>query len=60
MAWYRKAAAAGEPGAMRNIGTNYYNGQGVTKDRAEAIRWYKKAAEAGDDVSKKWLVEHPE
>ena len=30
------------------------------KDLAEARRWYRKAADAGDERSKKWLAEHPE
>ena len=26
----------------------YYNGQGVTQDDSEAVRWLRKAAEQGD------------
>jgi TPR repeat protein len=33
---------------MRNLGLLYENGLGVTKDAAEAARWYQKAADAGD------------
>ena len=47
---YEKAAAAGYPTAMHNIGVLYATGEGVKKDDAEAMRWYKKAADAGDPL----------
>ncbi len=31
--------------AQYNLGICYANGQGVTKDEAEAVKWYRKAAE---------------
>ena len=31
---------------MFNLGVAYDNGEGVTKDVAEALRWYRKAADA--------------
>ena len=30
-----------------NLGNCYYNGDGVTQDYAEAVKWYHKAAEQG-------------
>jgi TPR repeat protein len=48
VAWFRKAAEAGEPLGMTNLGYVYENGYGVEKDHKEAITWYRKAAEAGD------------
>jgi TPR repeat protein len=30
----------------------YLQGMGVTADKAEAIRWFKKAAAAGDEDAK--------
>lgn len=33
----------------------YKNGYGVPKDRAEAIKWYKKAAAQGNEAAKKEL-----
>ncbi len=33
---------------MFNLGVTYEQGRGVEKDTAEAVRWYRKAAEAGD------------
>ena len=40
-------AANGDAEAQNNLGNCYYNGEGVTKDYAEAVRWYRKAAEQG-------------
>jgi hypothetical protein len=32
---------------MNNLGVLYKTGLGVTKDLAEAVKWYRKAADAG-------------
>lgn len=32
---------------MSHIGDMYAEGQGVPKDEAEAVKWYRKAAEKG-------------
>ena len=40
-------AANGDADAQFNLGKRYYKGEGVTKDFAEAVRWYRKAAEQG-------------
>jgi TPR repeat protein len=43
-----KAADAGSiAGAMIFIGMLYQNGLGVPQDYAEAIKWFRKAADAG-------------
>lgn len=47
-AWYRKAAARGNPSAEDNVGSAYQNGSGVKRDEAKALAWYRKAADAGD------------
>jgi TPR repeat protein len=60
MVWYRAAAAAGEPQAMRAIGLLYDKGSGVAKDHSQAVLWYRKAAAAGDQVSRDWLAKHPQ
>lgn len=39
-----KAAAANYTPAQRCVGYLYRNGQGVAKDPAEAVKWYRKAA----------------
>ena len=47
MRWYRSAAERGHPGAQFNLGAAYANGEGVTRDYAEAVTWLRKAAEQG-------------
>jgi TPR repeat protein len=37
--WYRKAAEQGNAIAQTNLGTMYFQGQGVPQDYAEAVRW---------------------
>ena len=41
-------AANGDAAAQNNLGLCYAEGEGVTKDYAEAVRWWRKAAEQGD------------
>ncbi len=48
---YDKAAAAGYPMALNNIGGMYEGGDGVRADNAEAARWYRKAVEAGEPIA---------
>ena len=55
--WYEKAAAAGDAGAMHNLGGLYENGQGVPEDDAKAREWFEKAAAAGDVDATKALAE---
>jgi TPR repeat protein len=38
---------------MTNLGVCYEDGMGVQKDRAEALRWYKKAAALGNEKAKR-------
>ena len=45
--WYRKGADTGDRFAMYYMGRAHEFGLGVTKDRAEALRWYQKSAAAG-------------
>ena len=47
---YRLAAAQGHADAQGNLGLMFQHGQGVAKNRAEAIRWYRLAAAQGDAV----------
>ncbi len=42
--------------AQTNLGMMYYNGKGVEQNYAEAVRWYKKAAEQ-DDVDAKDMLD---
>jgi uncharacterized protein len=51
MAWYRKAAEAGEARGMRKLGVMYETGSGgLADDDEQAVAWYRKAAEAGDVI----------
>jgi TPR repeat protein len=43
----RIAAARGEAEAQNNLGVMYANGRGVPQDYAEAVSWFRKAAEQG-------------
>ncbi len=44
---YLKAARQGHDQAAAKIGAMYATGQGVTRNRAEAVHWLEKAAEGG-------------
>ena len=46
--WYRKAAALGHAGAMRELGRRCFNGYGVPKSYEDAVQWYLRAAEKGN------------
>ena len=41
-------AKQGDAGAQFMLGDCYYRGEGVEKDFAEAVKWYRKAAAQGD------------
>ncbi len=45
---FRVWAMQGYANAQYNLGLMYDNGQGVVQDYAEAVRWFRKAAEQGD------------
>jgi TPR repeat protein len=42
-----KEAEGGDVVAQYNLGIFYANGRGVTKNNMEAVKWYRKSAEAG-------------
>jgi len=43
----KKQAAAGDAKAQYNLGVAYANGYGVSEDKPEAVRWWRKAADQG-------------
>jgi TPR repeat protein len=45
---YMKAAQKGYPVAMKYVGYAYYSGEGVARNPAEAVRWYRQAADSGN------------
>ena len=44
---WRPLAEQGYASAQYNLGQMYRNGQGVPQDDAEAVKWYRLAAEQG-------------
>ncbi|MBT5031123.1 MAG: SEL1-like repeat protein, partial [Proteobacteria bacterium] len=46
------AAEQGYSGAQTNLGTLYYYGRGVERNRDKAIEWYRAAADQGDLVAR--------
>ena len=44
---YRAKAEAGDASAMNSLGCAYHNADGVERDYARAMQWYKQAAEKG-------------
>src|SRR5208283_4132294 len=44
-------AESGDAVSQINLGKMYENGQGVSQDQTEAVKWYRKAAVQGDDVA---------
>lgn len=55
--WYTKAAEQGYVAALREMGGRYRYGNGVETDIAKAIECYQKAAEKGDEDSRRILNE---
>ena len=47
LATVQTMAAAGDADAAFELGERYYFGEGLPVDPAEAVRWYRVAAEAG-------------
>jgi TPR repeat protein len=47
----------GHADAQNNLGTCYYNGQGVPQDYAQAAGWYRKAADQGFALAQRKLEE---
>lgn len=45
---YRAKAEAGDASAMNSLGCAYHNADGVERDYAKAMQWYKQAAEKGE------------
>jgi hypothetical protein len=54
---YSKTAGQGDPVEQNHLGYMYRNGQGVTKNEAEAVKWYRRAAEQGNVDAKQDLKE---
>jgi len=55
MNYYLIAANKGNSAAQNNIGVMYEKGLGVPKNNVKALKWYRKAAEQGNEVSKEHI-----
>lgn len=44
--------------AMYELGRCYFFGFGVEENKIEAVEWFRKAAEAGEEGAQEWLREH--
>jgi len=44
----KQRAAKGDADAQNNLGSAYYNSDGLPKDYAEAVKWWRKSAEQGN------------
>ena len=45
-----QAVEAGDSQAMFNLGQSYQYGAGVEQNESEAVKWYCRAAMAGNDI----------
>jgi TPR repeat protein len=55
----RSLAEQGDAKAQFALGTMYHYGQGVAQDHAEALRWWREAAEQGViDAAGLYVVQH--
>ena len=45
----------GDAFAQNNLADMYAKGRGVPESKAEAIKWFRRAAEKGNDIAKKNL-----
>ena len=59
MAWYKKAADAGDLSALVSVGDLYASGLGVEQDYEIAAEWYLKAAEKGYKVAQDLVSSNP-
>ena len=50
-------AEQGNAKAQYNVGLMYDKGWGVPKNDAEAVKWYRMAAEQGNELAKYYLEE---
>ncbi len=52
---YHEKALRGDANAMAVLGTMYYNGLNVPANRAEGLKWLRRAAEKGNTAARKQL-----
>lgn len=52
---YKKKAEQGNARSQYNLGLCYAIGEGVAKDYKQAVYWYRKAADQGNETAK-WAL----
>ena len=50
-----QAATQGDTTAQFNLGLKYYNGEGVSEDFREAVKWFRMAAKQGHATAQSYL-----
>lgn len=55
LAQLRAAAAAGDSDACFELGYRYHLGRDLPEDHTESVKWYRIAAEQGNDTALEWL-----
>jgi len=50
--WWRRSAENGNSKAQVSLGAMYYDGKGVAKDMAQALKWHYISIENGSDDAK--------
>lgn len=53
--WYFEAARRGHPAAQYSLGILFLTGKGVEQSNPEAMKWMRRAAEAGHEDAKKFV-----
>jgi len=53
---WQPLAYQGDASAQSNLGLMYATGQGVPQDYAEAVRWYRRAADQGHASPPAWVI----
>src|ERR1700693_4083418 len=53
----KQQAFAGDVNAQVQLGVNYLTGDGVAKDDAEALTWFRKAADQDNPVAERYMAE---
>ena len=56
--WYLEAAKLEDDECQCKIAEIYYTGKGVPQDKAEGVKWYRRAAQQGNESAKQWLKQY--
>ena len=59
LALWRAPAEKGDCSAQNNMGVLYARGEGVARDKAAAIGWFRLAVEQGFSITQTWTDDRP-